>query len=157
MPLNDGVIQKYCYNNNPLDCDIYGGLYNWHELMQYNYQSAGKGICPEGWHVPADSDWQTLMDTLGDWQIGASKVTETGTLHWSPPNTNATNESGFTGLPGGFLDLAAHDDFFSLHSGAFFSSSSSENRFGALYNSYFYLQNRILVGGSSVRCIKNSN
>lgn len=96
-----GNIGKYCY-----DCDIYGGLYTWHAMMQNGSSDTAmigttQGICPVGWHVPTYKEWQNLINYLGDNASG--KLKETGTAHWVPPNTGATNETGFSALPGGAL------------------------------------------------------
>jgi uncharacterized protein (TIGR02145 family) len=60
-----------------------------------------KGICPNGWHLPSDAEWTQLIDYLGGESVAGSKLKETGTVHWTSPNT-ATNSSGFTALPGGY-------------------------------------------------------
>lgn len=106
------IIEKYCYNDGEYNCDIYGGLYQWNEMMQYNpAEDTGKipgttqGICPGGWHIPTDKEWLTLQQYLGGESEAGGKLKETGTVHWAAPNTGATNESGFTGLPGGFRSI----------------------------------------------------
>jgi uncharacterized protein (TIGR02145 family) len=69
-------------------------LYNWYAVY------TGK-LCPTGWHVPSDAEWTTLSTYLGGESVAGGKMKETGTAHWLSPNTGATNESGFSGLPGG--------------------------------------------------------
>ncbi len=96
---NNGIIEKSCYNNDPANCEIYGGLYSWYEMMQYNPEPGSQGICPDGWHIPQCSDWGILFNHLGD--SAGGKMKETGTIHWASPNICATNVSGFTALPGG--------------------------------------------------------
>ena len=54
---NNGIIEKYCYNNNPDSCSIYGGLYQWDELMQYSTTEGAPGIPPSDWHIPTDAEW----------------------------------------------------------------------------------------------------
>jgi uncharacterized protein (TIGR02145 family) len=84
----------YCdYNNNPSNSEIYGRLYNWYAVNTGN-------LCPTGWHVPTKEEWTTLTDFLGQTNVAGVKMKEAGTAHWMPPN-NATNESGFTAVPGG--------------------------------------------------------
>ena len=85
----------YCwYNNDEASYkNTYGALYNWHTV------NTGK-LCPTSWHVPTDAEWTTLTDYLGGSSIAGGKLKETGTTHWNSPNTGATNESGFTALPG---------------------------------------------------------
>ncbi len=98
----NGVIEKYCYNNAEVNCDGYGGLYQWDEMMQYITTEGTQGICPPGWHLPTDTELAALVNFFGGLAVAGGKMKEIGLLHWLPPNTGATNESGFTGLPGGF-------------------------------------------------------
>lgn len=84
------------YNNDVTTYkDTYGGYYNFYTV------SSGK-LCPAGWRVPSDVDWTTLFSFLGGTSVAGGKLKETGTAHWDSPNTGATNDSGFTGLPGGY-------------------------------------------------------
>jgi uncharacterized protein (TIGR02145 family) len=101
----------YCdYNNSPDNATTYGRLYNWYTVAPaFN---GGKNICPTGWHVPTDSEWTTLTTYLGGDTVAGGKLKEYGTTHWATPNTGATNESGFTALPGGhhfgeYLDIGS--------------------------------------------------
>jgi len=86
----------YCwYNNDQVSFGSkYGALYNWYSVESNN-------LCPTGWHVPAKSEWGILTDFLGGSNVAGGKLKEIGTTHWNNPNTDATNESGFTALPGG--------------------------------------------------------
>ena len=100
---DNNVFEKYCYNNTEGNCDDYGGLYQWNEMMQYSTTPGVQGICPSGWHVPADAEWTVLTDYLGGGgYVAGGKMKEAGTTHWSSPNTGADNSSGFTALPGGY-------------------------------------------------------
>jgi len=81
-------------NNTPSNKDIYGGYYNIIAVL------TGK-LCPTGWRVPNDSDWNTLFISLGGAGQAGGKLRATGLTYWASPNTGATNESGFTGLGGG--------------------------------------------------------
>jgi uncharacterized protein (TIGR02145 family) len=110
---NNSILEKYCYNNIESNCDLYGGIYQWGELVQYlngasnssywNPVPTGnvQGICPSGWHIPTIDEFSTLMNFLGGEGVAGGKMKEPGTVHWASPNTGATNSSGFTGLPGG--------------------------------------------------------
>ena len=84
------------YNNDPKNGKTYGKLYNWYAVND------PRGLAPEGYHVPTDLEWSTLIDYLGYEKIAGGKLKETGTLHWHSPNKGATNSSGFTGLPSGY-------------------------------------------------------
>ena len=91
--LNTGA---YCdFNNNPQISDTYGKLYNYYTITD------SRKICPIGWRNPSDIDWSTLTQYLGGELIAGGKLKVTGTTHWSTPNTNATNEIGFSYLPSG--------------------------------------------------------
>jgi len=78
-PSDNGSIEKYCYNNLDSLCNIYGGLYRWDEMMDYNTTDAGnpgktRGICPSGWHIPTDEEWKELEMHLGMSQAEAGLV-----------------------------------------------------------------------------------
>ena len=122
---NNSVLEKYCYNNLPANCDTFGGLYQWAEAVQYQNGASNttspspafsgnvKGMCPTGWHVPSDGEWCTLttfLDSTVDCSTFAwsgvdvgGKLKSTSGL-WLSPNTGATNSSGFSALPGGYRD-----------------------------------------------------
>ncbi|MFW5700147.1 MAG: FISUMP domain-containing protein [Cyclobacteriaceae bacterium] len=70
----------------------YGVLYNW---------TAANNSCPDGWHLPNDDEWTTLIDFLGGEQVAGGVMKEDGSNNWSSPNAGATNTSGFTALPAG--------------------------------------------------------
>jgi uncharacterized protein (TIGR02145 family) len=104
---NNGILEKQCYHDEQINCEIYGGLYDWEEAMDYNPSDSGttgttKGLCPVGYHIPTEKEWQSLINYLGGGSGG--KLKEAGTVHWKSPNTGATNETGFTAMPGGFIE-----------------------------------------------------
>lgn len=106
MGLNSGAWSHY--GNDPAYQENYGKLYNWYAAVD------PRNVCPAGWHVPADADWQIMETALGmpadeleldgyrgeAQQVGGS-MKSSGTEFWSPPNSGATNGTGFSGLPGG--------------------------------------------------------
>jgi uncharacterized protein (TIGR02145 family) len=83
------------YNNDPANGAIYGKLYNWYAVND------PRGLAPQGWHIPTDAEWTTLGNLLGGDAAAGGKMKTTGTTRWTTPNTSATNESGFAGVPGG--------------------------------------------------------
>jgi uncharacterized protein (TIGR02145 family) len=85
----------YCWldDNAPLNANTYGALYN-------GYVAQSDKACPAGWHVPAKSEWDTLINYLGGRNVAAGNLKEAGTAHWLSPNAGADNSSGFTALPG---------------------------------------------------------
>jgi uncharacterized protein (TIGR02145 family) len=89
---------KYQWANygNESNVAMYGRFYTWYAITDI------RKVCPLGWHVSTDDEWTTLTTYLGGVNIAGGKLKATGTSQWRNPNTEATNESGFTGLPGGF-------------------------------------------------------
>lgn len=86
----------YCnYDNSVGNGNTYGHLYNYYAVID------SRNIAPSGWHVPSDAEWVTLVSSLGSESIVGGNLKESGTTHWSSPNTGADNSSGFTALPGG--------------------------------------------------------
>jgi uncharacterized protein (TIGR02145 family) len=145
----------YCNYDNDALCggDIYGRLYNWYAVND------GRNIAPAGWHVPTDAEWQTLVDYLGGDAVAGGKMKETGTKHWQSPNTGATNESGFSGLPGGYR---SYDGTYS-HVGylAVFWSSTENYSYDAwtrlLHYDYSEVARNLYYKyyGFSVRCVRD--
>jgi uncharacterized protein (TIGR02145 family) len=91
------------YANNTANGVIYGKLYNWYAVAgihDTDPNTPNKQLAPSGYHVPSDAEWTTLTTYLGGESVAGGKMKATGTSLWTSPNTGATNESGFTGLPG---------------------------------------------------------
>ncbi len=157
---NNAVIEKYCYDNNAINCDTYGGLYQWNETMQYTIQEGVQGICPTGWHLPTDSEWTLLSGFLGGDNIAGGKMKEAGTIHWQAPNTGATNASGFTALPAGYRNSL--NNFVNLGQETFYWSSTEFNTNDSRARELFFIEENLLsdyyhkVYPFSVRCIKDS-
>lgn len=148
----------YCdYSNTPAYSTTYGygRLYNWYAVANTN----PKNVCPTGWHVPTDAQLTTLVTYLGGEALAGGKLKETGTAHWLTPNTGATNETGFTALPGGYRNTSG--TFGLLGNTGFWWSSSEQNTNYSWYY-YIYYGNGSLIRldnekhiGSSVRCLKD--
>jgi uncharacterized protein (TIGR02145 family) len=140
------------YNNDPANGAIYGKLYNWYAV------SDPRGLAPVGWHVPSYDELTTLRECLGGLFIAGGKMKAT-TL-WNSPNTGATNESGFTGLPGG--NRSGYVGTFSAVNewGYFWSSTEyiiGEVWLGLLRNfdAFFHISTFNKTTGLSVRCIRD--
>jgi len=90
----------WCYfNNDPSGYgSIYGKLYNWYAVND------PRGLAPQGWHIATFDEWATLSTTLGGTTLAGGKLKTAGTSRWTTPNTGATNESGFSALPGSYRD-----------------------------------------------------
>ena len=144
----------YCYyDNNTDNKEIYGDLYNWWAVNDSRH------LAPEGWHVPGDAEWAILGAAAGS----GGSLKEKNMAHWKSPNTGATNESGFTGLPGGYRDwLGSYTEV--RKRGCFWSSTPFVDLWGnggAWYSYLSYDANsaevwRVLSSyGFSVRCVKD--
>ncbi len=171
---NNSIAEKFCYNDLESNCTIYGGLYQWDEMMQYVTTAGVQGICPTGWHIPTDGEWCTLTQflepTVNCGQVGfrgtnvGGKMKSPGTMEdstglWYSPNTGATNESGFTAVPAGYR----YDNgfFYNIGGNGFWWSSSTDDVDNAWYRAlscnqssvYRYYFSKYI--GSSVRCLRD--
>jgi uncharacterized protein (TIGR02145 family) len=145
----------YCWYNNDYASNgsVYGALYNWYAVNTGN-------LCPTGWHVPTDTELTTLTNYLGGISVTGGKLKETGTTHWNTPNSDATNTSGFTGLPGGYRS-GSSGIFGNIGRFGNWWSSTEANSVSSLDMGLAY--NDGILGrygdikkiGYSVRCIKN--
>lgn len=155
---NNSIIEKYCYDNNDSNCAVYGGIYQWDEAMQYSTTPGIQGICPAGWHFPTDGEWTILMTNLGN-DNEAAQMKETGTAHWLSPNTNATNSSGFTALPGGYRNTDG--TFGEIGSVGSWGCSTEYDIYEAYYwdldhSNYVFRNNWYKDGGFCIRCIQDN-
>ena len=142
------------YNNDAAKGAKYGKLYNWYAVID------SRGLAPKGWHIPSDAEWTTLSTLLGGEEVAGGKLKEVGTnKNWRSPNTNATNESGFTALPGGYR---FHDGPFNgvVSIGLWWSATEFNSSYAWLryleysveyFPSWTYEKNY----GFSVRCLKD--
>jgi len=156
---DNGIIEKYCYNNLEANCNEYGGLYQWNEMMQYSTTQGIQGICPDGWHLPVPAEYNTLITFLGGESVAGGKLKETGFDHWEETNTGATNSSGFTARGGGWSSSAS---FFDLKGSCNLWTSEKEFSSGLAYYYYMYAETIAITQGGentsfgfSVRCLKD--
>jgi uncharacterized protein (TIGR02145 family) len=147
---NNGIIEKYCYNNDTNNCNTYGGLYQWNEVMQYDTTEETQGICPSGWHIPTLTEFQILSTTVGD-DGNALKAIGQG---------NGTNTSGFSALLSG--NRYYDGNFYNLGASTYFWSSTEDFTYGAYYMGLYYYDSNIYYiiniykeYGFSVRCVKD--
>ncbi|MFK5857054.1 MAG: FISUMP domain-containing protein, partial [Bacteroidota bacterium] len=159
-PTNDGTIEKYCYNDDNANCTVYGGLYQWDEMMQYATTQGVQGICPDGWHLPTDAELTSLIQFLGGVSVAGGKMKEISTTHWNSPNTSATNESGFTALPAGYCysgSFSNQGKYNYIWSSTEESGSGTDSWLRHLYYNGGYVNryNPIKTYGFSVRCLLN--
>lgn len=146
-----GFYCNYKNTNNTDTIITYGRLYNWYAV------ETGK-LAPTGWHVPTDSEWTTLVTSLGGIDVAGNKLKETGTKHWETLNS-ATNESGFTAIPGGYRYLIGSYHYIG-DNGYWWSSTEwygEDARYfelpGMLSNAFS--GSNYMEYGYSVRCVKD--
>jgi uncharacterized protein (TIGR02145 family) len=152
---NHTVTGSRCYYNNDSAAfdTLYGALYNGYVINDVN------AICPAGWHVSTNEEWEIAEDVLGGIEVAGGKMKESGTTHWIAPNTYATNSSGFTGLPGGLRDLLSTYACVG-ENGLFWTSSAYNN--STLWTTYLYYLSPAVDHnpapqnyGLNIRCVKD--
>ncbi|MBW6459825.1 MAG: hypothetical protein K0B08_04560 [Bacteroidales bacterium] len=173
---DNGIIEKYCYNNDIAQCDFYGGLYEWPEAMQYVTSQGVQGICPPGWHLPTDEEWKVLEgavdsqygigDPEWDWDIssdyrGYDAGTNLKTTSGWYENGNGTDLFGFSGLPGGVR--VSTSLFYYVGKNGFWWTSTNRNQDRSFGRSLLTSTSEVYRGGSgylkmdglSVRCLRD--
>lgn len=154
---DNGIIEKYCGSNDTNNCNIYGALYDWNELMNYVTTAGAQGICPTGWHIPTDQDFATLETFLG---MSSSDLNRTG---WG-----GTDE-GTKLLPGGSTGFNAGLGGYRNHLGDFYTGGTVGYFWSSTDSPSLYPWTRVITTaqggiwrtgftkamGFSVRCIKN--
>jgi uncharacterized protein (TIGR02145 family) len=144
----------YChYNNDAGIAKTYGNLYNGYAVND------PRGIAPKGWHVASEAEWTSLVNYLGGGPVAAGKLRESDTTHWSNPNYGANNESGFTALPGGYLNATSHA-FLDLGKKSSFHTATEKdnaNIWHYIINNMGYINKGYYskLHGRSVRCVKD--
>jgi uncharacterized protein (TIGR02145 family) len=142
------------YDNNEISYqEAYGALYNGYAV------ETGK-LCPTGWHVPTDAEWNALVDYLGGPYVAGGKLKDTGVTYWQSPNQGATNEVGFSAVPGGIRET---DGFYSLgFTGHWWSSTQYEPNYAWSQGLHYDTEGMLAPPGYhyklglSVRCLKNT-
>ena len=143
---------QWASNGDEDNAESYGRLYTWFAITD------SRNVCPAGWHIPTEPEWNILGTYLGD-QAG-EKMKETGTTHWLSPNTGANNKSGFTAIPSGARTLDGRFLFFGSESHwwtstEFVDTTEAKHIFiGEEYG--FSMSVTYKMNGFSVRCIKNN-
>jgi uncharacterized protein (TIGR02145 family) len=145
----------YCWYKNDAATNkaTYGALYNWYVVNTSK-------LCPTGWHVPTDAEWSTLTTYLGGESIAGGKLKETGTTHWTSPNTGADNSSGFTALPGGIRIGNGTFDLIRYYGSWWSSSEVNKTRAWHRYVGYTdrFVSRTVndSCEGLSVRCLRDN-
>ena len=172
---NEGTAKSFCYNNEPDSCAKYGRLYTWAAVMDsagvfgdggkgcgYDVTCSAKepvrGICPEGWHLPSDAEWETLFTAVGGVDLAGTKLkSKSGWYN----DGNGTDAFGFSALPVGYRGL--NGIYYYEGSQAYFWSSSEDgsdyayNMLLDYYGDYVRLLNTSKSLGFSVRCLRDSD
>jgi len=176
---NNGIIEKYCYNNEIDSCTKYGGIYNWWEMMQFVNIEGVQGICPTGWHIPTTQDWKILegvADTLWDfgdpdWEVRYAGSYLKATYGWHSGG-NGTDFYGFSGSPGGTSRWWYDEDagewcyyFENLGERGIWWTSRPDGEENSKYSRVLSYNSDILISdnpipewhyqGASVRCIRD--
>jgi uncharacterized protein (TIGR02145 family) len=135
-------------------------MYSFPRGKLYNWFAVGTGkLCPEGWHVPSDNEWLTLQNYLGGDTIAGGKLKTTGTLFWRSPNIGATNETGFSAIPGGYRDGSGMFSYVTMFdrwwSNDEYSSGAGNSYYVYHFQKKLYYAPLLKQFGNSVRCIKD--
>ena len=155
-PKFDTIPICYVYNNDIANKSIYGALYNWSVVNTCK-------LCPINWHVPDSAEMARLISTHGGQDSAGVKLKETGTKHWSDPNEEVTNETGFTALPGGLRGLYGGFGDIGIR-GSWWSSTKDKNIKGFAWAMDMYCnqtgvflrnEDNWINMGYSVRCLKD--
>lgn len=168
---NNGILEKYCYENSPDSCEKYGGLYQWNEMMQYTTEPGQRGICPPDWHIPTDEEWKLLEGSIDSqygigniaWDDRGNRGYDAGirlkaTSGWKYEG-NGSDLFGFSGLPGGYRGHYGH--YYEIGSYGYWYTSTDDyydlewSRSLGYYNSQSYRFNFNMEKGFSVRCIRD--
>ena len=164
-----GSFDKFCYGDSESNCTTYGGLYEWHTAMAFDSQCDNKkyespcipsnphqGICPSGWHVPSEYDFNKLINTTGGVDLAGGRLKDFGTTYWNIPNVGGSDTYGFSALGSGYL---IRNKSTNLNSATFYWTSTYHNRKRAKAMFLTYQSDDANVrtnhkeSGSSVRCV----
>lgn len=151
------------YQNSDTSVDVYGLLYTWKAAMHDSTAEGVQGICPCGWHIPAESEWELLFSFLGGDYIAGKHLKEAGTSHWNSPNTS-DNSSGFTALPAGYYN--SDPEYVIGYSNqrnvlGLWSSTASGNYYAVQFaiannEDNVYQYDWLKTDGYSIRCLNNN-
>lgn len=184
--LSNTAIHYYVYGYSGSDVNAakatsnyatYGVLYNWNAAMQTTATTAGtsanpstlQGACPTGWHLPSDTEWQSFEVSLGMSAAQAAGSGFRGTdegdklksaTGWNASPGNGNNSTGFTGLPGGYMNgaTAAFEmigQYCSLWTATLVGGTGNNPWFRYLYIPQINRNNSLRRDGYSVRCVRN--
>ncbi len=153
---NDFDIGAWTHYDDDSSYDFpYGKMYNWHAADD------PRGICPTGWSIPTDAEWEELADHLGGATIAGGLMKSSGTEYWTSPNANANNQSGFSGLPGGYMWTGVNLGFWEINNfGSWWTATETSGTI-AISRGLFYNHGNLTSNtqnkttARSIRCIKD--
>jgi uncharacterized protein (TIGR02145 family) len=172
--LNYNASGSKCYGNQVSNCDKYGRLYDWATAMNLpsscnssscssQVQAKHRGICPEGWHIPSDSEWTTLTDYVGGSSIAGKKLKSTNGWNTGGSYKPSSDDFGFAALPGGlFLLTISYNNFYNAGNGGYWWSAGEEVASSAYRLSMDYYSDIVYGTGYtkaclfSVRCVQDN-
>jgi uncharacterized protein (TIGR02145 family) len=140
------IAEKYCFNDSPINCTNHGGLYQWDELMLFDVTSAAQGLCPPGWHIPSENDWNILFSTYISNAFAGSPLKYSGF-------------SGFNALLSGARHMNKGWDLFGFATFFWSSTSRSDSKAWAHgmneVDPSVALYTALRANAYSVRCLKD--
>ncbi len=147
---DNGITEKFCYGDLDSNCDEYGGLYQWDELMLYTTGNL-QGLCPDDWHVATKDEWHSMLSTLGE--LAGLKLKST--YGWEQSG-NGNNSSGFNAKPGG--KFGGDGDYLDKGAVAYFWTPNNGDEHAQVITHFNYLGdvNVEEASGFSVRCVKDN-
>ncbi len=152
---DNAAMERYCYNDDPVNCTLYGGLYMWGEAMQYTATPGTQGICPLGWHIPTHAEFQTLSSAVG----GDGNVLKA--VGQGIGGGAGTNTSGFSALLAGYRNFVDGSFTYLGDYANFWSSTEYDALFAyglGLSTADSYIPGGYYTyeaGGFSVRCLED--
>jgi uncharacterized protein (TIGR02145 family) len=161
--LNFNASGSVCYNNSPDSCAKYGRLYDWETVMNGASSSSSspsgvQGICPVGWHVPSDAEWETLVNFAGGSSTAGTQLKSTTGWNTNSGHVPGTDSFGFSALPGGF---GYGSNFGSVGSRGYWWSATENGAAGARYRVMYWDDSGVntfwvsKASLNSVRCLQD--
>ncbi|MCE3225570.1 MAG: hypothetical protein K0S32_121, partial [Bacteroidetes bacterium] len=155
------IAEKYAPNGDPSKLPAYGALYEWDELMQYNSTAGGQGLCPGGWHVPTDAEFQAMIVAAGGTVIPGAGGNKLKALGEGFGGGAGTNTSGFSAKAAG--DRDAFGIFYGLTLRSIFWTSTQTNAMNAYHYTLWAEKDTIerlnvqKYNGFACRCVKDAS